>query len=155
MSEAIDPKQPVTIGQLGEILKKISATFNDALQKRDQQNEARFNQFAQVLQQVVDKVNQAPEKGGPLANLDKTDVINKFADRVMAKLFGDDDDPHNDPIFQTYKENVVKFNMMGIKIANQGMANLLRKEVRNPDIIKQIAGDMVERDMNVSSHGPI
>ena len=155
MSEAIDPKQPVTIGQLGEILKNISATFNDALQKRDQQNEARFNQFAQVLQQVVDKVNQAPaEKGGALATVDKGALIDKAADKILAKLFHEDDDPANDPDYQRYKENKDIVGKIIIKRANQALDSLIKKEL-NPrtSVTKNAAAAMIGEDL--AAHGPI
>ena len=153
MSEAIDPKQPVTIGQLGEILKNISTTFNDALQKRDQQNEARFNQFAQVLQQVVDKVNQAPaEKGGALATIDKGEVINKLADRVMAKVFHDEDDPSADVDFQQYKKNIHTLYNLGIKRAIQATDVIIKKELKVPTASNNIAKSMIESDL---THGPI
>lgn len=153
--EQIDPKAPVTMGQFEQVLKNIQTTFNDALTQRDQQNEARFNQFAQVLQQVVDKVQGAPQtSASPM--IDKAALADKVMDRIIAKLSGEEDDPSKDPLFQNYKQSVQQFHQMGLKIANQGMANLLRKEMRNPNIVRDMAANMVSSDIEAAgSHGPV
>ena len=153
--EQIDPKAPVTMGQFEQVLKNIQTTFNDALTQRDQQNEARFNQFAQVLQQVVDKVQGAPQTAAsPM--IDKAALADKVMDRIIAKLSGEEDDPSKDALFQNYKQSVQQFHQMGLKIANQGMANLLRKEMRNPNIVRDMAANMVSSDIEAAgSHGPV
>jgi hypothetical protein len=148
----IDPNAPVKMGDFQQVLTNLQNTFNDALTKRDQQNEARFNQFAQVLQQVVDKVQTQPQTG----IIDKSALTDKLFDRLLAKFGGDEDDPSKDPLFQNYKESVQQFQKMGLKIANQGMANILRREMRNPNIVRDMAANMVTADIEAAgSHGPI
>ena len=151
--DKIDPSAPVTMGQFEQVLTNIQTTFNDALTKRDQQNEARFNQFAQVLQQVVDKVQGQP--AGKESIIDKSALADKVLDKLIAKLSGEEDDPSKDPLFQNYKQSVQQFHQMGLKIANQGMANLLRKEMRNPNIVRDMAANMVSSDIEAAGqHGP-
>lgn len=151
----IDPKAPVLMGDFQVVLNNLQTTFNDALTKRDQQNEARFNQFAQVLQQVVDKVQGQPQQE-KTSLIDKNALADKVLDKVIAKLSGEEDDPSKDPLFQNYKQSVQQFHQMGLKIANQGMANLLRKEMRNPNIVRDMAANMVSSDIEAAgTHGPV
>jgi len=151
MSE-IDPKGPVTMGQLEAILQSISVTFNDALTKRDQQNEARFNQFASVLQQVVDKVNQIP-KPDSTKNIDKDELIQKLLDKAVDKLTGSEDDPINDVDFQQYKKNIHTLYNLGIKRAIQATDVIIKKELRVPTASNKIAKEIIESGLD--AHGPV
>ena len=147
-----DPNQPVTFGQLQIVLENISSTFNDALTKRDQQTEARFNQFASVLQQVVDKVNAGPEKPG--SAIDKSEIVNKVADKLLSKIMGDEDDPNNDEDYQQYKRNQHELNKLVIKRANQALDTVIKKELKgNRSATAGMATKMIQADM--ASHEPI
>ena len=152
----------MTVGMFANAIKNITDEIKEAFKTRDdtakhqhEQNESRFLQFANVLQQVYDKVNASPgqaEKSGVLATIDKGEVINKLADRVMAKVFHDEDDPSADFDFHQYKKNIHTLYNLGIKRAIQATDVIIKKELKVPTASNNIAKSMIESDL---THGPI
>lgn len=148
-NDQIDPKQPVLMGDLKELMDQ----FNDAFKKRDEQNEARFNQFAQVLQQVVDKVQEKQQAGGPLATVDKGAIVDKVVDRLLAKVSGEETDPQFNEDFQRYKLNINKLQGLAIQRANKAIDLLLQKELKglSSTVSTNIASRQLAEDL---THGP-
>lgn len=150
MSEPeIDPKQPVSFAALEAVLQNMQNTFNDALKKRDEQNEARFNQFAGVLQQVVDRVQSAPEKGGIAAGIDKTTLIGQAVDKLADKLLNNDQQTELDQI-----SNLLARSMMReVVLAGKSRARVaLRKGLLFPEEVEGVLDEHVEKA--VTKHGP-
>lgn len=133
----------------------MQETFNDALNKRDQQNEARFNQFAQVLQQVVDKLNSVPEqRAGLLGTVDKGAIADKVMDKLLSKLSGEDTDPQFDDDFRRYKVNINQLQGLAIRRANKAIDNILQRELKGlSSASTNIAARQIEDDL--ASHGPV
>jgi len=149
MSEEIDPKSPVTFEMFKAVISEMQNTFNDALKKRDDQNEARFTQFSEVLRQVAENM-KAPQSSG-IGGLDKDAIVQKVVDRAISKLAGDEDDPASDIDFQQYKKNIHALYNLGIKRAIQATDVLIKKELRMPTASNKIAEKMITEDL---SHGP-
>jgi len=148
MSEQpIDPKSPVTFEMFKAVIGEMQSTFNDALKKRDDQNEARFTQFSEVLRQVAENM-KAPQANG-LA-IDKDTIVQKVVDRAIAKLAGDDEDPASDIDFQQYKKNIHALYNLGIKRAIQATDVLIKKELKMPTASNRIAEKMITEDLGHS-----
>lgn len=150
MSEPeIDPKQPVSFAALEAVLQNMQNTFNDALKKRDEQSEARFNQFAQVLQQVVDRVQATPEKGGIAAGIDKTTLIGQAVDKLADKLLNNEQQTELDQI-----SNLLARSMMReVVLAGKSRARAaLKRGLLFPEETEGLLDDRVEKA--VTKHGP-
>lgn len=149
MSEEYDPKAPVVMGDL----KSMMDMMNDALKKRDEQNEARFNQFAQVLQQVVDRVQPAaaqPQEGGALANVNKGEIVSKVFDKIAERYLG----PEQQSDVQQISDLLARAMMREVVLAGKARARVaLKKGLLYPEETEGILEDHIEK--SVMQHGPV
>lgn len=154
---AIDPDTPMTVGMfqtamknIGDEIKKALSDRDDAAQKQNEQNQARLNEFANALHDVVSYVKRpSTATEGIASGIDKTSIVSQLIDRAINHLSGAEQS-EVDQIAQVLAKGMMREVVLeGKKRARIG----LKKGTILPEEVEGIIEDKIEKAARLS-HGP-